>query len=324
MELVQPGLGNLMNPICANLRVRPTLRFYASARAFCVSALDIESLSAKISKKGGVKANVAKAADALHFKENWLASLSCPSLEPNCSSQEDDAVSINGASNLVIGIDPDLSGALAVLRTDSAGCSAEVFDSPTLKVLVGSRVRRRLDANSIVKLLRSFGAPFGKPLIVQLDTLRLFFQLNGYGDLLAPGTTAFIEQSIPFPQDGKQGWWSGGFGYGLWIGVLVASGFSVIPVSSLMWKNEYELSGSQMCKDDSRKLASTLFPSLSEQLKRKKDHGRAEALLIAAYGNGFRIKSRVTQAGACHADLELRNPSHSPSAHTAETRIALV
>ncbi|CAM9002853.1 unnamed protein product [Rhodiola kirilowii] len=271
MELVQPGLGNLMNPICANLRVRPTLRFYASARAFCVSALDIESLSAKISKKGGVK---AKAADALHFKENWLASLSCPSLEPNCSSQEDDAVSINGASNLVIGIDPDLSGALAVLRTDSAGCSAEVFDSPTLKVLVGSRVRRRLDANSIVKLLRSFGAPFGKPLIVQLDTLRL-------------------------------GWWSGGFGYGLWIGVLVASGFSVIP-------------------DDSRKLASTLFPSLSEQLKRKKDHGRAEALLIAAYGNGFRIKSRVTQAGACHADLELRNPSHSPSAHTTETRIALV
>ncbi|CAM8964524.1 unnamed protein product [Rhodiola kirilowii] len=295
MELVQPGLGNLMNPICANLRVRPTLRFYASARAFCVSALDIESLSAKISKKGGVK---AKAADALHFKENWLASLSCPSLEPNCSSQEDDAVSINGASNLVIGIDPDLSGALAVLRTDSAGCSAEVFDSPTLKVLVGSRVRRRLDANSIVKLLRSFGAPFG--------------------------TTAYIEQSIPFPQDGKQGWWSGGFGYGLWIGVLVASGFSVIPVSSLMWKNEYELSGSQMCKDDSRKLASTLFPSLSEQLKRKKDHGRAEALLIAAYGNGFRIKSRVTQAGACHADLELRNPSHSPSAHTTETRIALV
>jgi hypothetical protein len=40
-----------------------------------------------------------------------------------------------------------------------------------------------------------------------------------------------------------KGWWSGGFGYGLWIGVLVASGFSVVPVPSLLWKNEFELSG---------------------------------------------------------------------------------
>ncbi|CAM8961681.1 unnamed protein product [Rhodiola kirilowii] len=79
-----------------------------------------------------------------------------------------------------------------------------------------------------------------------------------------------------------------------------------------------------MCKDDSRKLASTLFPSLCEQLKRKKDHGRAEALLIAAYGNGFRIKSRVTQAGRVMLIWNFVIPPHSPSAHTTETRIALV
>ena len=40
-----------------------------------------------------------------------------------------------------------------------------------------------------------------------------------------------------------KGWWSGGFGYGLWIGILVASGFSVVPVPSLTWKNEFEISG---------------------------------------------------------------------------------
>ncbi|THG15321.1 hypothetical protein TEA_004994 [Camellia sinensis var. sinensis] len=68
------------------------------------------------------------------------------------------------------------------------------------------------------------------------------------------GTTAYVEQSIPFPQDGKQtlhgidvmyvmsGWWGGGFGYGLWIGILVASGFSVVPVPSSVWKNELKLS----------------------------------------------------------------------------------
>ncbi|PNY15842.1 hypothetical protein L195_g012546 [Trifolium pratense] len=97
-------------------------------------------------------------------------------------------------------------------------------------------------------------------------------------------TTAYIEQSIPFPKDGKQGWWSGGFGYGLWIGILVSSGFTVVPVPSFTWKAKFELSGSKTSKDDSRKLASQLFPSLSSLLTRKKDHGRAEALLIAAYG----------------------------------------
>ncbi|XP_039129838.1 Holliday junction resolvase MOC1, chloroplastic-like isoform X2 [Dioscorea cayenensis subsp. rotundata] len=91
-----------------------------------------------------------------------------------------------------------------------------------------------------------------------------------------------------------QGWWSGGYTYGLWIGVLVASGFSVVPVTSHEWKNHYELSRSSSSKmfwqDDSREVASALlnlFPSLSHQLKRKKDHGRAEALLIAAYGRGL-------------------------------------
>lgn len=45
-----------------------------------------------------------------------------------------------------------------------------------------------------------------------------------------------------------KGWWSGGFGYGLWIGILVASGFSVVPVTSATWKNEFELSGSTAAK----------------------------------------------------------------------------
>ncbi|KAF6175279.1 hypothetical protein GIB67_000600 [Kingdonia uniflora] len=90
-----------------------------------------------------------------------------------------------------------------------------------------------------------------------------------------------------------KGWWGGGFGYGLWIGALVASGFSVVPVSSRLWKKHFELFGSCSSKDDSRKVASTLFPLLSSQLTRKKDHGRAEALLIAAYGKGLTIKSEV-------------------------------
>ncbi|ESQ50067.1 hypothetical protein EUTSA_v10002099mg [Eutrema salsugineum] len=166
----------------------------------------------------------------------------------------------NTESSCVIGIDPDLSGALAFLKINhiSGSSEAQVFDTPHLPVLIGKRVRKRLDAKSIVQLIRSLDIPHG--------------------------STAYIEQSVPFPKDGKQGWYSGGFGYGFWIGTLVASGFSVVPVPSSVWKRHFQLAGGNCTKDDSRRVASELFPSLSSQLKRKKDHGRAEALLIAAYG----------------------------------------
>ncbi len=40
-------------------------------------------------------------------------------------------------------------------------------------------------------------------------------------------------------------------------------------------------------KEDSRALAIQLFPALAEELKRVKDEGRAESLLIAEYGRRF-------------------------------------
>ncbi|XP_073040559.1 Holliday junction resolvase MOC1, chloroplastic-like [Primulina eburnea] len=211
--------------------------------------------------KGGRAVRSKLNLDAQQLKLKWLESISFP-LPDNSQIQDSELRDLdccNAGSGLVVGVDPDLSGALAVLKHDN---SPQVFDSPHLKVLIGKRVRKRLDAKSIIQLLQTIDAPIG--------------------------TTAYIEQSIPFPQDGKQGWWSGGFGYGLWIGILVASGFSVVPVPSFVWKNEFKLSGDRSSKDDSRDLASTLFPSISSLLKRKKDHGRAEALLIAAYGKGLK------------------------------------
>ncbi|XP_051120713.1 Holliday junction resolvase MOC1, chloroplastic-like [Andrographis paniculata] len=193
--------------------------------------------------------------DGEQLKLNWLKSLSCPTAENSGNRELEDSGSATADSGWVIGIDPDLSGALAVLKPDN---SAEVFDSPHLKILVGKRVRKRLDVRSIIQLLKTVDAPMG--------------------------TTVYLEQSTPFPQDGKQGWWSGGFGYGLWIGILVTSGYTVVPVPSFLWKAEFKLSGNCSTKDDSRQLASELFPALSSSFKRKKDHGRAEALLIAAYG----------------------------------------
>ncbi|GAB2277088.1 hypothetical protein Dimus_011797 [Dionaea muscipula] len=257
---------NYMNPFAVSSKLKPEkLLASLQSRLLCATSLNLSSaheLTRALTKKYGVPSDGYRprvSVCATQLKENWLASLSCPfprELDQPGTKEYEPSRGIG--SEWVIGVDPDVSGALALLKGDRLGCSAQIFDAPHLKVMVGKRTRRRLDAKSIVQLVQGFEAPVG--------------------------TVAYIEQSIPFPQDGKQGWWSGGFNYGLWIGVLVASGFSVVPVPSMVWKNSLELAGSCTSKDDSRKLASELFPSLSPMLKRKKDHGRAEALLIAVYG----------------------------------------
>ncbi|XP_039129343.1 Holliday junction resolvase MOC1, chloroplastic-like isoform X1 [Dioscorea cayenensis subsp. rotundata] len=280
----------------------------------------------------------------LQLKEKWLDSLSVSPLGG------DEGVICASEPQWVLGVDPDVSGAVALLKPDGSVSSAQVFDTPNVKVLVGKRVRNRLDARSIVQLLQTFDAPhegcqmhsgnswdpvhvqtiahyvlldFGKQLqgnckfensrkAIAYIVCRLVFNFlirKSTHDisLRYRGTRAYIEQSNPFPQDGKQGWWSGGYTYGLWIGVLVASGFSVVPVTSHEWKNHYELSRSSSSKDDSREVASALFPSLSHQLKRKKDHGRAEALLIAAYGRGLIEQMDQVDSNGSHVSSDLFN-----------------
>lgn len=251
----------LMTPITS--KFIPTIRFTASSVGFNLfSASSSAAITTdapiieQIPPPGKAKGKGSKGILEAQLKMDWLESLSCPF---PCTKP------LN--SGWVIGVDPDTSGALALLKPNQP---PQVFDSPHLKVLVGKGVRKRLDAKAIVQLLRSFEAPLG--------------------------TTVYIEQSTPYPQDGKQGWWSGGFGYGLWIGLLVASGFSVTPVPSSAWKSEFQLTRERANKDYSRELASSLFPSLSSLLKRKKDHGRAEALLIAAYGKGIKLNSDSVSA----------------------------
>lgn len=58
-----------------------------------------------------------KAIDAALMKEKWLDSLSL-------TSQDEDTTPENAESSCIIGIDPDLSGALALLKFDHLGSSS--------------------------------------------------------------------------------------------------------------------------------------------------------------------------------------------------------
>lgn len=79
--------------------------------------------------RDSVKARATVAEAARRLKEDWLDSLSCPC--PDNQTQLSacggaDPVQNNVGPEWVIGIDPDISGALALLKIDESGCSAQV------------------------------------------------------------------------------------------------------------------------------------------------------------------------------------------------------
>ena len=89
-----------------------------------------------------------------------------------------------------------------------------------------------------------------------------------------------LEQQQAMPKQGVSSTFQTGLGYGAWraICTLVVPDFEI--VSPRKWKKELGLTSD---KEQSRKLAIKLYPSMAFLLKRKKDHNRAEALLLAHY-----------------------------------------
>lgn len=88
-----------------------------------------------------------------------------------------------------------------------------------------------------------------------------------------------IEKQQAMPGQGVSSTFQTGYGYGLLIGTLATLGITYVEVAPSKWKAAMGLRGSD--KSESRKLAQSLFPDAP--LARVKDHGRAEALLLAAW-----------------------------------------
>lgn len=91
---------------------------------------------------------------------------------------------------------------------------------------------------------------------------------------------AIVERVGPMPLQGLSSTFNFGRGYGTILGVLGARSIPVTLVAPSKWKAFYSLDKD---KEKSRALATRLFPSVANQLSRKKDAGRAEALLLANY-----------------------------------------
>jgi crossover junction endodeoxyribonuclease RuvC len=168
----------------------------------------------------------------------------------------------------VLGIDPGSTGALCFLTiVDGLPVALECLDIPTQ--MIGKR--SHLDAYSLAREIDARLTVAGEPL-----------------------AAAIIEQGGVRPQNGRVGAATFWMGLGIVRGVLAANFIPTETVTAAGWKQALRVTGD---KDASRVRASAIFPKWSDQWSRVKDHGRAEAALIALHGAN-RLPVRQVQQSA--------------------------
>jgi crossover junction endodeoxyribonuclease RuvC len=92
---------------------------------------------------------------------------------------------------------------------------------------------------------------------------------------------AIIERVGARPLDGKSSIFKFGLATGMARGVIAANQCPIHLVTPAVWKRAAGLIGAD--KEASRKLALQRFPQCAEHLQLKKQHNRAEALLLLAH-----------------------------------------
>lgn len=154
---------------------------------------------------------------------------------------------------LTVGIDPGLTGAVAFLPD---GREPFVVDMPTVQHSKGGHVRRAVDPFALTRLLRTNTTG---PDVIDAEV--------------------YVERVNAFPGQGVSSVFSLGMTFGAITGVVAALGLPLHYLEPRAWKQHYKLDKE---KEMARALATRYYPSVD--LSRKKDHNRAEALLIARYG----------------------------------------
>lgn len=162
---------------------------------------------------------------------------------------------------LTIAIDPGLTGAIALLAD---GEPREILDMPT----------RRIDG------------------VHEICAATLADQLRCARAAHVGAYVSAVLEKV----NGRAGWGATqGFRFGIGFGkvkaVLETLRIPTIEVQAPVWKRHYRLKGGD--KDASREIASLRFPTMADYLTRKKDDGRAEALLIGLWHDSTQNGARA-------------------------------
>ncbi len=160
----------------------------------------------------------------------------------------------------IIGIDPGLSGAIAVLENNKV---KNIFDMPVMAE--GKKNKRQLNSAQLVKLLKE--------------------------NINDDETVVVVEQVNAMPGQGVTSMFNFGQTFGAIKGVCAALTLPIFFVRPAKWKKHFELINSS--KDASRTKAIEMYPNLSEQLSKKKDVNKSDAILIARFYSETRFKEEL-------------------------------
>jgi crossover junction endodeoxyribonuclease RuvC len=160
---------------------------------------------------------------------------------------------------VILGVDPGLGGALAFLDADG---SLQVFDMPVHRLKRGAKVKREIDRYELARIVDAHG----------------------------PIAHAFVEQVGAMPGQGVTSMFQFGRSLGIVEGVIAAAFVPTDYVTPGKWRTAM---GVRAGKDGSRARASALMPRHAGLWTRVRDDGRAEAALIALYGQQQLAKEAV-------------------------------
>jgi hypothetical protein len=163
-----------------------------------------------------------------------------------------------------------LTGALAIL--DSETKEVSFVDTPVVEVRVGKKMKHQQDVYAMVRILRALCS--GKDVMVVIEKVNAMPGTGAGGERQSMGATSAFNF---------------GMGYGEWLGILAALEIPHQQVHPATWK-KIMMTDCTKEKDASRVKAMQLFPQSAKDLTRKKDHGRADALLMAGWA--LRVSAR--------------------------------
>ena len=158
----------------------------------------------------------------------------------------------------IIGIDPGLSGAIAVMHDKKV---INMYDMPLMAE--GKKNKRQLNSSQLVNIIKENINEDEEAVVV-------------------------VEQVNAMPGQGVTSMFNFGQTFGAIKGVCAALNLPIFFVRPSKWKKYFELINSS--KDSSRTKVIEMYPSLSSQLAKKKDVNKSDAILIARYYYDTRLK----------------------------------
>ena len=161
----------------------------------------------------------------------------------------------------IIGIDPGLSGAIAILENNKV---LNLFDMPVMSE--GKKNKKQLNSSHLVNII--------KENIAQNEEIAVV-----------------VEQVNAMPGQGVTSMFNFGQTFGAIKGLCAALELPIYFARPSKWKKHFELINSS--KDASRTKVIEMYPKLSNQLTKKKDVNKSDAILIARFFNETRLSEEI-------------------------------